>query len=166
VLNTHFHRSRVDTLAIEEAVATFGCALGQSNHTEFQGFSTANPDLQQNEKQIWVINVFCSIYFFLWRLWILDEIMLQMKCSCYIFVVMMLDLLCPITSNVKRSIALFVYMLCLSTLTIPFFSVVWASPCHVITISRFKIGFEFIRVQVNDKHFPYCQENFKHFTWW
>jgi len=90
--------------------------------------------------------------------------MLQMKYSCYIFVVMMLDLLCPITNNVKKSIASCVYLLCLSTLTISFFSVVWASPCHVITISRFKIGFEFVIVHVNESYFPYCQENFKHFT--
>jgi len=44
-LSTHFHGSRVDTRATVEAVAIFGCALSQSRHTEFWGFSTAKPEL-------------------------------------------------------------------------------------------------------------------------
>ena len=35
----------VDTRAIVEAVPIFGCALSQSRHTEFGGFSTAKPEL-------------------------------------------------------------------------------------------------------------------------
>jgi len=51
-------------------------------------FVPANP--QENWKQIWVKNfIFSGL-----RLWILDEIMPQIKYSCCIFVVRMLDLLC------------------------------------------------------------------------
>jgi len=35
----------VDARVMEEAVAIFGCAVSQSSHTEFWGFSTAKPDL-------------------------------------------------------------------------------------------------------------------------
>jgi len=38
-------RCRVDTRAIFEAVAIFGCALSQSRHTEFWGFSIAKLEL-------------------------------------------------------------------------------------------------------------------------
>jgi len=51
--------------------------------------------------------------------------------------------------------------------TISFLSAVLVLPCHGVVISRFKIGFEFIQVQVNGSYFPYSQKismSREHFT--
>jgi len=90
---------KVDTHAIEEAFAIFGCALSQNIHTEFWRFSTAQPYLYlQFRKKIECkfepkIN-FVRFSLPLAPLGIMDEIMPQIKHSCCIFVVRRLNLLC------------------------------------------------------------------------
>ena len=61
------------------------------------------------------------------------------------------------SNNVKKSIVSSVDQLCLLAFTMFFLSTVWASPCDVVTISRFKIGIEFIKVQINESYLPHSQ---------
>jgi len=63
----------------------------------------------------------------------------------------------PITS--KKFIVSCVYQLCLLAFTISFLSAVWGLPCHGVVISRFKIGFEFIKVQVNGSMYLTVRKN-------
>ena len=83
--------------------------------------------------------------------------------SCCVFVTWCW--ICSVSNSVKKSLFLLV---CISfvfkLLPSLFLSAAWATPFHLVTISRFKIGFEFIKVQVIGCHLPYGWENGKHFT--
>jgi len=114
-------------------------------------------NLQENCKQIWVKNKWCAICFAcgafgswmkLCHKWSILAIFLWS--SCWI---------CSVSNNVAKVYC--VYQLCLLAFAKFTLSAAWASPCHGVTISRFKIVFELflsffeiIKVQVNGFHLP------------
>ena len=100
-------------------------------------------------------------FFCLRRLRILDEIVSWTMYSCCLFVTR-----CGISSVSNNVNEVYCY-LCVSALTANFYQVRFRRLGFTMpqcNISRFKIGFEFIKVQVNGCYLLYVRGKCKHFT--